>query len=480
MENKDILNQTKNNESVEIFNSGDEEKKQSKKHKKQSMILDRNNVLIIILICFLVSSLTGFLGGALAYKLAKLGDGFSPDTMFNFLLNSKKNRTGENNINEIDKIQDADKLSNKTPDKYIPAETREEQIINVVKNTSGSVVSIIVSKDLPILEKQNVNPFEDFFNNGGDPFKDFFSPFQFQVPQYKQNGTEKKEVGGGTGFVVSSKNGYILTNKHVVDIDDAEYTVLTNDGSKYPATVVARDPVQDIAVLKIEKTDLPELNLGDSDAIQQGQTVIAIGNALGEFRNTVNVGVISGLRRTITAGGQFSGQSEVLEEVIQTDAAINPGNSGGPLLNLRGEVIGINTAIAVGAQNIGFSIPINKAKKDLEQVKSGGKISTVFLGIRFIVINSDIQKNNNLEVDYGALVARGETMNDIAVTPGSPADKAGIVENDIILEIDGQKLTEDTNLRKIIQNHSVGDEITLKVFHKGETKEVRVVLDERK
>jgi S1-C subfamily serine protease len=239
------------------------------------------------------------------------------------------------------------------------SEMKLKTIAEVVKETSPAVVSVIISKYVPILEMEYYNPFGEN------------SPFDIRIPRLKQKGTELKEVGGGSGFVVSA-DGLIATNKHVVLDTDAQYTVLTNDGKKYPATVLARDPAQDVALLKIDANNLPITKLGDSDNIEIGQTVIAIGNALGEFRNTVSAGIVSGLMRTITAGG--GGFSEQLDEVIQTDAAINPGNSGGPLLNLYGEVIGVNTAMVSGAENIAFAIPINKVKKDINDVKAKGKI----------------------------------------------------------------------------------------------------------
>lgn len=359
-----------------------------------------------------------------------------------------------------------------TVEKYVPQTTQEQMVVNVVKKAQNAVVSVIATKDLPVIEQYYIDPFQGF------GFEDLFGG-GLQIPQYRQkNGaTEKKEVSSGTGFIVSS-DGLVLTNKHVVSDEGAEFTILLNNGEKYPAQVLARDPVQDIAVLKVEKKGLPVLALGNSDSIETGQTVIAIGNALGEFRNTVSVGVISGLRRTITAGG--GGMTETLEDLIQTDAAINPGNSGGPLLNLSGEVIGINTAMSQAAQNIGFALPINKATRDIEQVKKTGKITYPFLGIRYVLVDADMQKKNNLSVDYGALVARGETSNDLAVVPGSPADIAGIVENDIILEIDGKKITKDNPLSQVIQSHKVGDVITLKVLHKGKEETRGVTLVERK
>jgi len=349
---------------------------------------------------------------------------------------------------------------------YQPTESSERAVVDVVKLASPAVVSVIVTKDLPVLEQFYIDPFKDFNRFFGED-----SPFR--IPQYRQKGTEKKEVGGGTGFILSA-DGLIVTNKHVIADTEAEYTVLTNDGERYPAKVLARDPVQDLAVLKVEKSGLPILTLGNSDTLQIGQTVIAIGNALGEFRNTVSVGVVSGLRRTITASG--GGVSETIDEVIQTDAAINPGNSGGPLLNLKGEVIGINTAVALGAENIGFAIPVNKVKRDIEQVRSGGKITYPFLGVRYVLVTKQIAEANKLPVDYGALVVQGEAPEDLAVVPGSAADKAGLVENDIILELDGVKITPENTLSKLIQKYNVGDEASLKVLSKGSEKIVKVVL----
>ena len=257
----------------------------------------------------------------------------------------------------------------------------EQKIINAVKQAENSVVSIVATKDLPIIESYYYNPFKDFF--GDDDFG-----FYFQIPQNKQKGTQKKEVSSGSGFVVDP-NGYIITNRHVVEDTQAEYTVLLNDGSKHKATVVSRDPSEDFALVKIDATGLKPLKLGTADNLELGQTAIAIGNALGEFQNTVSVGVISGLHRSVQALDD-NGNIATLNDVIQTDAAINPGNSGGPLLNLNGEVIGVNVAIVRSAQNIGFAIPINKIKNILNDAIKTGKITVPFIGICHTVINSDI------------------------------------------------------------------------------------------
>lgn len=353
--------------------------------------------------------------------------------------------------------------------------TQEALVVDVVKRADPAVFSIVVSKDVPIVEQyyEEWNPFKDFF--GGD-----FGGFQ--IPQYRQKGTEKREVGGGTGFLVT-KEGLALTNRHVVNDNTASYTALMNNGKKYEVEVVAQDPVLDLAVIRFKNAPpsggFTFLTLGNSDALEVGESVIAIGNALGEFRNTVSVGVISGLSRSITAS-DTSGKAETLEEVIQTDAAINPGNSGGPLLSLAGKVVGINVAVAQGSQNIGFALPANLTKSSLASVEKYGKIVRPFIGIRYTEITPAIKEKNNLTVDYGALVVRGANSDELAVTPGSPADKAGIVEYDIILEVDGVKITGEHPLASLIRKKSVGDAVRLKILHKGVEKIVTLALEEYK
>ncbi len=356
---------------------------------------------------------------------------------------------------------------------YQPVLDYERAVIEAVKKASPAVVSVTISKYVPIIEQCPYNPFSDL----PPEFQQFFG----QTPQfYTPCDTGKKqlqEVGGGSGFIISS-TGLILTNKHVVSEKSAAYTVLTNDGKKYEALVLARDPVQDLAVLKlkIEATNLPTVELGDSDSVELGQTAIAIGNALGEFRNTVSVGVVSGLARTVTASGPGFGE-ETIQGVIQTDAAINPGNSGGPLLNLRGQVIGINTAVASGAQNIGFAIPINRAKRDIESVKTSGEIKVPFLGVRYLAVTPDIAQQQKLPVDYGALVQKSDSGS--AVQPNSPAAKAGIKAGDIILELDGQKIDKDHLLGNLISEKNVGQTIRLKINRAGKEIELDVILEKR-
>lgn len=350
--------------------------------------------------------------------------------------------------------------------------SQDSFVVSTVKKTNPAVVSIIISQEVPKYEAY-IDP-----DQQTNPFGNLFPGFNFNVPQYRQNGIEKKNIGGGSGFFVSS-DGLIVTNKHVVNQKNVEYTVFTNDGKKHNAKVIARDPVLDIALIKIEGSGFTYLSLGNSDSLDVGQSVIAIGNALGEYRNTVSVGVVSGLARSVTAGDSF-GNTEVLDHVIQTDAAINPGNSGGPLLNLRGEVIGVNVAIAQGSQNVGFALPINSVKSSIESVKQTGKIVRPYLGVRYVMISAAMKEKNNLSVDYGVLVKRGATENDLAVIPGSPADKAGIVENDIILEIDGVKLDDKTNLSSLIRQKKIGQAINLKILHRGAEKNVQVTLEAAK
>lgn len=353
---------------------------------------------------------------------------------------------------------------------YKPVIDYEEAVVAAVEASSPSVVSIVVSKDLPKIENCTYDPFADI----PDEFRGFFGRgFEYSVPC--ERGTEKKEVGGGTGFLVSS-DGMILTNKHVVSDTKAEYTVLTNDGKKYDAKVLARDPLQDLAIIRADIPNAKSVLLGDSDSVKLGQTAIAIGNSLGEFRNTVSVGVISGLARTITASGGGFG-AETISGVMQTDAAINPGNSGGPLLNLKGEVIAINTAIVSGAQNIGFAIPINQAKRDIESVKRTGTIKAPYIGVRYMIVNGEVAKQQKLSVDYGALI-RG-TGDGPGVMPDSPAARAGLQAEDVILELNGEKISPDAPLGIILQKHNVGDLVTLKIWRDGKETTATVTLGER-
>lgn len=347
---------------------------------------------------------------------------------------------------------------------YVPQTTQEEKIISVVEESIPSVVSIVGTKEVPVYTPT----YDDFL-------QEFFPEFFIEVPQKEDVDTyQEQEIGSGTGFIVSS-DGLILTNKHVVYDEDAVYKATTYDGEEYEVEVLAKDPVQDLAVLKIKSDEVFQpIKLGDSDSLRSGQTVIAIGNALGEFENSVAVGVISGLGRTVTASGV--GTMEVLEDVIQTDAAINEGNSGGPLLNLAGEVIGINTAISLSGQNIGFAIPSNTAKKDIDQVDTSGEISYPFLGVRYILVSEEVAQEEGLSVDYGALITGSE--DEPAITEGSAAEIAGLKEGDIILEFGGEKVSEDNSLSKIISNYNPLDEVSLKILRDGLEETVSVTLGE--
>lgn len=287
------------------------------------------------------------------------------------------------------------------------------------------------------------------------------------------------QSGGGTGFIITA-DGLILTNKHVVEQTGATYTVFTSDGTSYPAKIQSTDPFNDLAVLKIDANNLPVVELGDSDELQVGQWVMAVGNALAKFNNTVTTGVISAKERQIQASDSSGANSENLEGLLQTDAAINPGNSGGPLVNLQGQVIGINTAVASDAQGIGFAIPINTAKSAIDSIKKSGKIVRPYLGVRYVQITSDIAKQNNLSVTNGAWVLRGSGTGQVAVVPGSPADKAGIVENDIITAVGGDKIDENHSLSRLLQNYDIGKTVELTVLHQGKEKKVNVTLEEMK
>ncbi|MEA3464068.1 MAG: trypsin-like peptidase domain-containing protein [Patescibacteria group bacterium] len=423
----------------------------------------KKSFITILIISIIISSV---FGGVMGFCAGSLTTGeFNVMYWINQMLLSKKTD------------QQADKLDNIFNSKKVVKVEEESAVIAAVEKVSPAVVSIIVTKALPAIEQYYQSPFgSDFFREFfGNDFGDFFG---FGAPQYRQKGTEKREIGGGTGFIVS-QDGYIVTNKHVVYDEEAEYTVLMNDESKHEAKILARDPITDLAVLKIIKGDYPFVELGDSSILKVGQSVIAIGNALGEFRNTVSTGVISGLSRSVIAGGAGIG-SEQLIGVIQTDASINPGNSGGPLLNLAGQVIGINTAMAQGAENIGFAIPINEVKDTINNVREHGRIVRPWIGVRYVMINEIIAEKNKLEVDYGALIVRGEDRTDLAVIPGSPADKAGLEENDIILDVNGEKVNDKNPLAKAIVKFKPGDGINLKVLHKGEEKRVKVILKEMK
>lgn len=332
---------------------------------------------------------------------------------------------------------------------------REENlVVDVVKKVGPSVVTIGVEASPTSRNVQDLGPFSIFF----------------EEPPVSENEGEVEEEYIGSGFVLT-KEGLIATNKHVVSSGTENYIVVDDKGNKYAVEKVYRDPLNDLAILQTEKTPsggFKEISLGDSGNVEVGQFVIAIGTALGEFRNTVTTGVVSGLGRGITAGSVFQGFAERLDNVIQTDAAINPGNSGGPLLNASGQVIGINTAVAQNGQNIGFAIPINIVKQSVENFNETGQFNRPYLGVSYTILSKQAAESNGLP--EGAYVR--------AVIPESSADKAGIELDDIITEIDGQKITtENGGLAGVISKKKIGDSAKLKVFRNGETLELGVVLE---
>lgn len=329
--------------------------------------------------------------------------------------------------------------------------------VTVAAEASPSVVSIVVTKDVPVIER--------YFQPG---------PFGLQIPYNWRGEVQQQEVAGGSGFFVSEE-GLLVTNRHVASDPDASYTALTNDGETHELTVVGRDPFLDVAILKTkEEGDFQPLTFGDSDKLKLGQTVVAIGNALGELRNSVSVGVVSGRSRSVIAGSTM-GNLERLEKVIQTDAAVNPGNSGGPLLNLSGEVVGVNVAIASQSENISFALPSNSVKQVVDSVLEHGEIVRPFLGVRYIDITETVAEQRNLPVSEGALVIEGPE-GQAAVTEGSAAAAAGLRAGDIIISLAGQQISQDRSLSQIIRQQEAGDTVSIEFWRNGERLEVRTTL----
>jgi serine protease Do len=378
----------------------------------------------VILLAFLAGSVSGFLSSESVVKKAK------------------QNSSSLQNI----KVQE------------------DSAVIDVVKKASPAVVSIVISKDLNQYQ-QNNNPFAPFF---------FSTPSNTPSTQ-----PDFQKIGAGTGFFVTS-NGLIVTNKHVVEDQNAKYTVVDNNGKQYDAKVLSVDPVNDIALVKIDIKGAPTLAFADSGSLEIGQHVIAIGNSLGQFSNTVTSGIISGIGRTVTAGSEYSGSSEDLEDVIQTDAAINPGNSGGPLLNIGGEVVGMNTATSSEGQLLGFAIPANDVSKDVASFNKFARISKPYLGIRYVLLNQGLKEQNNLPVEEGAWIAPAQQSGDTPVISGGPADKAGVKAGDIITAVNNDKITKTHSLAGILKNFNPSDTITLTVLRDGKTMTINVTLGENK
>lgn len=343
-----------------------------------------------------------------------------------------------------------EKVAPQAPKETVKVVSEESVTINDVKNVGPSVVTV-----------------EEILQNQGQQSYNF-GPFQiFGLPQQQQ---QNQTSAIGSGFIVTS-DGLVVTSKHVVGDVGATYHVITNTNKTYTVKNVYRDPLNDIALLKINPSDNPGENLkpvtmGDSSNLQVGQFVVAIGTALGQFKNTVTTGVISGLGRSITAGDEFQGYVENLNNVIQTDAAINPGNSGGPLVDSSGEVIGINTAIAQNGQNIGFALPINVVKNSINNFNQTGQFNRPYLGVSYTMLSRNAALLNN--VVQGAYVQ--------SVVSGSPAEKAGIQNGDIIVKFDGQQVTTQNDLAGLIGKKKVGDSVSLTIWRDGKTSDLNVTL----
>jgi len=322
---------------------------------------------------------------------------------------------------------------------------KDLKTINIQDNRTQTERVVVEESSAIIDTSKKVNPSVVSITSTGKAVRDLLGFGIIQAPKTS-----------GSGFIVTS-DGLVATNRHVVEGGDS-FTVTTADGKTFDAKVVATDPLTDLALVKVEARGLPVADLGDSDNVQVGQWVIAIGNALGEFQNTVTVGVVSAKERKATpSDGQ--GNFEYLDGLFQTDAAINPGNSGGPLLTLKGQVIGINTAIVGNAQNIGFAIPVNELKKALESYRKVGKIIRPYVGVRYQPITSALAKTLELPVEAGALVTNSSGQP--AIVKDSPADKAGLKEGDIITKVGDKSVTETNPLSRIIRNHSAGDTVTI-------------------
>ncbi|MBI2464321.1 trypsin-like peptidase domain-containing protein [Candidatus Peregrinibacteria bacterium] len=349
----------------------------------------------------------------------------------------------------------------------------ESKLIDSRKKVAPSVVSILAMKEKTKISQQ-LSPFDNFYFFG---FPDFQPrrPVQPEQPQEKNKEPEKQVVSAGTGFIITT-DGLALTNKHVVADDEAEYLAVMNDGTEYAVEVVSKDPLNDVAVVRIKEKNgdklskgLPAVELGDSDKLEIGQMVLAIGNALNEYENTTTAGIISATGRDIVASDSSGGKTESLSGLIQTDAAINPGNSGGPLINLAGQVVGINTAIDSQANGVSFAIPVNDVKPVLASIEKYGKIVRPILGVRYIILTEEKAKELGLDgVTHGAFLVGNYDNGEVAVIPDGPADKAGLQVEDVILEVDGKSIDKNNTLQQTIRNRQPGEKISLKVWRKGQ------------
>ncbi|MBI4129995.1 trypsin-like peptidase domain-containing protein [Candidatus Roizmanbacteria bacterium] len=352
------------------------------------------------------------------------------------LNNQIREKTGET-VERIEKLPSGE---------TVRVVNEESVVIDVVEKVNPSVVTVGVERQRSVMEFDPRDPFGFF-----------------QQPRQRSSETEKADIG--SGFILSA-DGLIVTNKHVVSQSGVKYSVITSDNKTYEVKNIYRDPANDVAIVKIDASGLKTVELGNSDQIKVGQMVIAMGTPLGEFRGTVTKGIVSGLGRGITAGSPLEGFAEELDNVIQTDAAINPGNSGGPLLNSSGQVIGVNTAVASGAENIGFALPINLVKEALDNFKVTGSFDRAFLGVSYSMLSRDTALLN--EVPEGAYVRE--------VVEGSAAEKAGIQQGDIITYFDGQRIKADDGLATLINKKKIGDRVTVKIWRDEEEKDLTVTM----
>lgn len=371
---------------------------------------------LIVLLIF-ANVLVGMGGGVAGYAILSNADSAPARSLRSFL-----------------GISDDSPLSVATTKNVVVRET--SAVIDAADKASQSVVSVAVT----------------------GTFRDFFGRVQQQ------------EVGQGSGFILTS-DGLIVTNRHVVEGEQFTYEVSLPNGDVYPATVLARDPLADLAVLKIEATGLPTAELGSSDALQVGQSVLAVGNALGEFENSVSLGIVSGTGRYLAVDG------DGLDDLIQTDAAINPGNSGGPLVNLEGQVVGINTAIASesgGSDGVGFAIPIDAVRTVLDGVRQTGRLVRPYIGVRYQVVTRAIADARGLASAEGIILSSG--TNQPAVLPGTPAEAAGLRDGDVITQVNGETVGERASLARRLSRYRPGQEVTVTVVRGSETLQLSITL----
>ena len=345
-----------------------------------------------------------------------------------------------------------------------------DNFVSVIKKVLPATVTIVVSKNFDDIEKEATEHYPDI------PLWLKRRELGFLRQQTDKRGMLK--IGNGSGFIIDP-SGIVVSNRHIVSDVKNAYTVISDDGKKYPTKILARDPLSDIAILKIDDgTTFPFLSLGDSTHLELGEPVITVGNALGMFQNTVSKGIISGLSRAITAQIDIHSPIQEIHGLIQTDAAINPGNSGGPLIDSSGKVIGINVAIIQGAQNIGFALPINTLKKDLADLKQYGRIRQPFLGVHYVMITENMQNKLNLSVDHGALVVSPSPYMK-SVIAKSPAAIAGLREHDLIIACNKEPVSNKKSLGELLEKYEVGDTIDLTVMRKNKTLSLSATLTEK-